>query len=179
MSTRTIITSNPARGVWPFTQASVIYEPIAIAILASVAFALCMIFDEPWMAVALVAVVTTAAVSPTASEASFQNVMIGNLVAMFVAFVTIDALGLQHVTLAAGYSSTRAIAMLIVLMATPMICTVFRVVQPAAAATAAFIIFGGIMPTAHSALVLTVEIVVIAALGDVMRRMRVKAAPKL
>jgi hypothetical protein len=49
--------------------------------------------------------------------------------------------------------------------------------QPSAAATAAIIVFLGVTPTPHTALALTLEIFLVALLGDVMRRWRAKGAP--
>ena len=179
-SKRSIITTNPPQGAWPFTAPAVIYEPIAIVIVTAIAFGVGIALGEPWVCVPLAATIATAAQTPAAEEAGFSNAVLGNLIAILVSYVIVDALKMHHHGITAEeatHSPALALQVLAGIALTPMIASIVRVVQPAAVATAAFIIFGGVEPTTHAALALAADTLVVAALGEFMRRLRVRGAP--
>ena len=180
-SKRSIISTNPPQGSWPFTAPDVIYEPIAITLVTAIAFGVGMALGEPWVCVPLAATIATSAQTPASEEAAFSNAVLGNLIAILVSYVIVDALKLRHHGItaeAATRSPILAVELLAGIALTPMIASLVRVVQPAAVATAAFIIFGGVEQTSHSALALTADTLVVAALGEFMRRLRVRGAPR-
>lgn len=178
-SKRSIISTNPPQGSWPFTAPNVIYEPIAITFVTAVAFGVGIALGEPWVCVPLAATIATAAQAPASREAEFSNAVLGNLIAILVSYVIVDALKMHHRGITAEtatHSPALALEVLAGIALTPMIASIVRVVQPAAVATAAFIIFGIIEPTSHAALALTADTLVVAALGEFMRRQRVRGA---
>jgi len=179
-SKRAIIATNPPHGAWPFTAPDIIYEPIAITFVTAIAFGVGMALGEPWVCVPLAATIATAAQTPASEEAAFSQAVLGNLIAILVSYVIVDALNMHHHGItaeAATRSPITAIEILAGIALTPMIASIVRVVQPAAVATAAFIIFGGVASTTHAALALTADTLVVAALGEFMRRLRVRGAP--
>jgi hypothetical protein len=180
-SKRDIIATNPPQGVWPFTAPDVIYEPLAIIFVTAIAFGVGIGLNEPWVCVPLAATIATAAQSPGSQASAFSQVVLGNLIAILVSYVIVDALEMHHHGItahAAQRSPLMALEILAGIALTPMVASIFRVVQPAAVATAAFIIFGGIAATTHAALALTADTLVVAALGEFMRRLRVRGAPQ-
>lgn len=181
MAKRAIIVSNNPKGIWPFTLTNILYEPVAVALLAGAAYAMGIALDARWASVPLAATIVTVAVLPASEEAEFAQSLTGNIAAMLVAFVTIRTFGLEHgngVDLLSNFGPLRALGVLVAMIATPLICTFMRIIQPSAAATAAFIVFCGVTPSPHSALSLAVEILLIASLGDIMRRWRIKGTPR-
>lgn len=176
-----IIATNPPQGMWPFTAPDVIYEPIAITFVTAIAFGVGIALGEPLVCVPLAATIATAAQSPGSQAAAFTQAVLGNLIAILVSYVIVDALDMHHrgiSALIAMHSPLTAFEILAGIALTPMIASIFRVVQPAAVATAAFIIFGVVPATTHAALALTSDTLVVAALGEAMRRMRVRGAPQ-
>ncbi len=179
-SKRSIIATNPPHGAWPFTAPNAIYEPLAITFVTAIAFGVGVLLGEPWVCVPLTATIATAAQTPASEEAGFSNAVLGNLIAILLSYVIVDALQMHHhgiTAVAATHSPTIALEVLAGIALTPMIASLFRVVQPAAVATAAFIIFGGVDSTSHAALALAADTVVVAALGEFMRRLRVRGTP--
>lgn len=180
MSKRSIIATNVPKGIWPFTLGSIIYEPIAVIIIAGIAYAAGILLDARWVSVPLSATIVTTAVLPASEEAAFTRTLSGNIIAILVAFVIIRTFGLEHYPgsdFLAAFGPQRALGVLIALIVTPTICSLARILQPSAAATAAFIVFCGITPTQHSATALMAEVLLVSVVGDVMRRWRVKGAP--
>ena len=156
------------------------YEPMAVAIVGGAAYAMGIVLDARWAALPFLATIVNTAVFPASEEAAFTQALSGNMAGILIAFVTIRALGLEHGALDGdilNFGPLRAIGVLVALILTSVVCSLLRIVQPAAAVTASFLVICGITPTQHTALAMTIELLLVTSLGDIMRRWRVRGAP--
>ncbi len=132
---------------------------------------------HPWLFSSLGPTAYELAEKPELPSARPYNVVVGHFVAIGAGFTAVALLGAWNVPIVnahSGLAPTRVFAALIAVVLTVFLNLLLRSGQPAALATALLVALGPFQ-TAYSALWLAVGVLILAAIGEPIRRIRLNA----
>lgn len=163
-----------ARGVPAVPE--VLWSPLAAGLLVLVPGLLALATGTPLLFASLGPTAYVLAAQPQQPMARFYNVVIGHAVGFAVAAVTVvllGAAGTPSVFVAKELTPPRLWASVLAVAATLLVPAATRVgLHPPAAATTLLVTLGAFSPDWHDAGTVAVGVLVVAVLGELLRRLR-------
>lgn len=165
----------PRPGPPPRAVADLIWAPLAVGGLVGAAGLLGLAVGQPWLFPSLGPTAFLQAESPEQPSASFRATVIGHAVGLAAGFAAVHAFGLAaepgvmatgHLTPARVGAATLAVAL------TMFGKTLLGAPHPPAAATTLLLALGGLKATAAGAAAVAAGVLIVAALGEGLRRVR-------
>lgn len=147
-----------------------VWEAVLILIVGITAWAA----GQPWLFASLGPTAYEQAEKPHMNSARLYNVLVGHFVALgcgFLGVAIMSAWGAPKVNATTFISMARLGASVIAVAVTTLLCLKLKASQPAALATTLLVTLGP-YDTARGALWIAAGVVIIAAVGEPVRRMR-------
>lgn len=157
------------------TVAEAIWSPLAVGALVGAVGLLGLAVDEPWLFPSLGPTAFLQAESPGLPSSTFRATVLGHAVGLAAGVAAVHAFGLAgepsvmatgHLTLARVGASVAAVAL--TMLGKPL----FGASHPPAAATTLLVALGGLKATATGAAAVAAGVLIVAALGEGLRRVR-------
>jgi hypothetical protein len=165
----------PSAMTMPLFAWAPLVSALSIAVLGGAA----LISGQPWIVPSLGPSIYLAGESPAHPSARFLNTVIGHLIAIIVAVLTVRALGAQDappVLLTGIVTGTRVWAALIALTLTALITVLVRRPHPPAAATALLFALGALEPTRNAMIAVGIGVLIVAGTNEVLRQVRLRGS---
>ncbi len=159
----------------PITVPDVIWAPLAVGGLIGAAGLFGLAVGQPWLFPSLGPTAFLQAETPEQPASSFRSTVLGHAVGLAAGFAAVYLFGqadapsvmaTEHLTLARVGASVVAVAL------TMLGGTVLKASHPPAAATTLLVALGGLKATASGAAAVAAGVLIIAALGEGVRRVR-------
>lgn len=161
----------------PIPVPDLIWAPVAVGGLVAAAGLFGLAVGQPWLFPSLGPTAFLQAESPELPSSNFRSTVVGHAVGLASAFVAVYLFGLAdapgvmatgHLTLARVGASVLAVAL------TMFGKTWLKASHPPAAATTLLISLGGLKATAGEAASVAAGVLIVAALGEGLRRVRLE-----
>ena len=152
-----------------------IWAPIAVGGLLGVAGLLGLAVGEPWLFPSLGPTAFLQAESPEQPSTTFRATVIGHAVGLAAGVAAVYAFGLVHTpsVMETGHLTLARVAASVLAVTLTMFGkTWLRASHPPAAATTLLVALGGLRATASTAAAVAAGVLIIAALGEGVRRIR-------
>ena len=167
--------AGPPPGPPPRTLPDLIWAPLAVGGLIGAAGLFGLAVGQPWLFPSLGPTAYLQAESPDQPASTFRSTVLGHASGLAAGFAAVHALGLAAApsVLATGHLTPARVAAAVLAVALTMVGKVaLRAPHPPAAATTLLVALGGVRANAPAAAAVAAGVLIIAALGDGVRRVR-------
>ncbi len=158
-----------------------VWAPLAVAGLMGAAGLFGLAVGQPWLFPSLGPTAFLQAESPEQPSSTFRATVIGHAVGLAAGFAAVYAFGLQDapsVMATSQLTFARVAASVLAVGLTMLGKTCFKASHPPAAATTLLISLGGLKATASEAAAVAAGVLIVAALGEGVRRVRLEVLVK-
>jgi CBS-domain-containing membrane protein len=160
---------------WPPEVPDAVWAPLAAAILMVMAGVLGVVADQPWLFPSLGPTAFLQAEVPDHRMARFANTIMGHLIGLGAGYLAVALLQAEDASsvLATGHlTAVRIWASALAIALTILGGILLRISHPPASATTLLVALGSFRPTVHDAAAVCVGVVIVASIGEVLRRIR-------
>jgi hypothetical protein len=161
----------------PATVPAQVWSPATAGLLILLLGALSLSAKQPWLIASLGATVFMQTNAPADTNSRAYNVVVGHAIALLAAFLAVALMGVEtapSVLAKASFPVSRVWASAVAMMLTMAGQQAARSFHAPAAVTALLITFGIYRPTSRTAIAVLTAVVLVAAAGEGLRRLRVK-----
>jgi len=169
--------AEPKRGIPALPQQ--VWAPLAAAFLMFVAGGIGFLVGQPWLFPSLATTASLQVETPAQPGARFYNTIVGHGVALAMGFLAVavfranDAPGV----LSSGHIvAVRLGAAVLAVGLTTLVTILLRAANPASGATTLLVALGSFR-TVRDAVAVIVGVLIVAVVGDVIRRLRLGQTP--
>jgi hypothetical protein len=163
---------------WPHGMPNWLWGSVASALLVLLAGGLSLALGQLWLFPSLGATAYLLTVVPRARHARFYNIVVGHLIGLSMGLLAVWATGalrVPSVLAAETVSPPRLAAAVLAIALTIALGVLARAVHPPAAATSLLVALGAVPPTVHGALSIVAGVLIVATVGEGLRRLRLHA----
>ncbi len=160
---------------WPPKVPDPVWDTLVAGGLMLAVGVLSLALDQPWLFPSLGPTAFLQAEIPERATSSFHNTVIGHLIGFAAGLVAVVGLGVANAPsdLATHHlTPTRMWAAALAVALTILFALLLRAPHPPAAATTLLVALGGFSPTFHDALSFVIGVLIVAILGEGLRRAR-------
>lgn len=157
-----------------------VWGPLAAGMIILAVGITALVARQPWLFASLGPTAFLQAESPQLPSSRLYNTVIGHLVGMGVGFFAVWVLSADAApsVLATGQvPAERVWASVVAIALTSLILGLLRASHPPAAATTLLIALGAFKLTLHDAIMITVGVAIVSAVGELLRILRFQERP--
>ena len=153
------------------------WTPLVVSILVLTAGSLGLLFHQPWLFASLGPTAYLYGHTPHQTSARFYNAVAGHAVAILAGFIAVavfNADASPSVFTTHELTWPRVAASVLGLASAILVELLLRASHPPSAATTLLIALGGFNVSMQSAATILIGVLIVGAIGEVFRRLRVK-----
>lgn len=163
---------------WLSRIPDIVWAPIASGFLMLTVGLLGLAFHQPWLFPSLGPTAFLQAEQPDQKTARFHNTVVGHLCGLAAGLLAVMVLGAATAppVLATGeLTPVRVWASVLAIALNMLLGFLLKASHPPAAATTLLISLGGFKPTVSDATQVVIGVLIVASVGEILRRIRLKA----
>jgi hypothetical protein len=172
---RTQLTRSHPEHRWPAGVPDIVWAPLAAGALMFLAGAIGLALGQPLLFPSLGPTAFLQTETPELRTARFYNTVVGHLLALAAGLLAVFALGAQRapsVLASQQLTPVRLAAAVLSIVLTLLLGYLLRASHPPAAATTLLVALGGFTPTGATIRTVIVGVLIVAAAGEGLRRLR-------
>ncbi len=165
----------PRKRRWPPEVPDWVWAPLTAGGLMLIVGVLGILFDQPWLFPSLGPTAFLQAEVPDHRMARFRNTVLGHLIGLGTGYLAVFLLHAEDASsvLATGHlTPVRIAAAALAVGLTILAGILLRASHPPASATTLLVALGGFRLTLHDALTVSAGVLIVATLGEFLRRVR-------
>jgi hypothetical protein len=169
--------AEPKRGIPALPQQ--VWAPLAAAFLMFVAGGIGFLVGQPWLFPSLATTASLQVETPAQPGARFYNTIVGHGVALAMGFLAVAifrANDMPGVASSGHLVAARLWAAVLAMGLTTLVSILLRAPNPAAGSTTLLVALGSFR-TGRDAIAVIVGVLIVAVVGDILRRLRLGESP--